>query len=102
MNTRVTPEILGMVVTGAVATETFTHRMGTVIIENLDDTNPVWVTWDGSTPVASFGDGRYQLNAGKALNLDYEDILTIKAISGGSTVNVQLLGYRSASERSAT
>jgi len=102
-NPTVLPEILAMSATDTVVTETFSDRKGSVIIENLDNTNPVWVTWDGSAPVASFGAGRYQLNAGKSLCLNYEDILVVKGITTvGLTVEVQLLGYPTVGERAST
>lgn len=90
------PEILTATVNSSVSTLTPTYKSGTAIIENLDAANSVYVTWDGTTPAAGFGNGGYQLNAGKALNLNLEEIDTIKAIcSGSDTVNLQAVVWPS-------
>lgn len=99
MQANVTPSILTAAVIGAVSTITFPSRMGNVVIINLG-TGVLWVTWDGTNPVASFGDGRLQLNSGQSFSVPYSDILTVKAISS-TTASLQVVGTPSAKNGSA-
>ncbi len=84
------PEILTATVTSSVATLTPTYKAGTVIIQNTDLANYVYVSWDGTVPVASLGDGRWKLAPGASLNLNLEEIDSVKAIcAGADTVDLQ-------------
>ena len=90
MNPAAQPQILTAAVGTSVSTLTPTVKMGAVIIENLDPTYSVFITWDGTTPVAGFGNGAKQCLPGSALNLNLDEVSTIKAIcSTGESANVQ-------------
>ena len=66
--------------TTGVVSKTFTDAIGAIYLLN-SGSNAVWVTLDGTDPVASDGVGRFQIPPGLTFNLEDAQIVALKAIS---------------------
>jgi len=94
-NLSVTPIIDGLAVTDTVSTVTLSRTVGSVIIENQSATVNLYVTIDGTTPVAVFGtDQVYRIKPGKALCLERQQISFIKGIcEAGLSADMQYAAW---------
>lgn len=77
------PTLQFMSGTTSVVTLSFSNHQGAIYLINSGD-NPVWITLDGTNPAASDANGRIQIPADAAINLDDIDYVTVKAISTGA------------------
>jgi hypothetical protein len=102
MNAQFKPTILVGTAGTTAATLAFSGIQGSVIIENLDGTNAVFIRWDGTPPVASNTNGTWQLSAGKALSLDAVEVASIGYICAAGSPVIQALGFPTSTTQGAS
>ena len=92
MNPATTVQVLTASVTDTVATLTPTAKVGAVLVQNLDASNDVYFSIDGTTPVAGFGNGAIKLKAGGFIAFNADEVEVVKAICDtGLTADLQVL-----------
>ena len=96
-NPAVTPEIICATVGLTVSALTPSFKAGTALIKLLSrSTSSVWIRFDGTDPVASFGSGRFELQPGDSISLNLEEISIIEAISDAAAAGfLQVIFYPS-------